>query len=184
MNTLKSIRSELNLTQDQLAGLSDTTRHSVIRMEQLCYPQPLPSIVTAISELTGLTPEAIETQYFADVERNRIATGLLLEPHYETLTAVASLLAAPVVTSTTSSIAVSGIHPFETWRIHACDLLGVSSSQIHFSIMTSIHPATLFKYEAFKTGFPLPIKVALTHIGLPPTLIEIFSSSAAFNTIH
>ena len=177
MNYTKELRAELVLTQEQLAALSETSRHAVMRMEQLCYPTPLPNIVTTLSELTGLSEEQIQVQYTKDVILNRLTTARALRPHHNFLVSMGTKLAQ-------LPLSEINIHPFTIWRHAVTSLLGVSNSQIHFSIMTSIHPATLSKYEVFKTGFPMAIEVALTQCELPSDLINLFNTSPAFNLVR
>ena len=180
MSRIRELREQLNLSQDQLANLAEVSRHAVIRNEQLCYPNPLPRVVTALSELTGLAPLSIETDYYQDVLTNRRTTGALLKEHHNYLLALTHQL---VVNSGLSGT-LSSQHPFAFWRLSVSSLLNVSSSQIHFSIMTSIHPATLFKYESFKTGFPAPMHVALTQLGLPDEQLALFAETSIFNWIR
>lgn len=180
ISSIKELREDLNLNQSELASLSEVSRHAIIRLEQLCYPNPLPSVVQALSDLTGISVDTIVGQYLRDVTTNRVMTGSLLNYHHNFLLSLTQQL---IVNSGLSG-SLTSQHPFSIWRITVSDLLRVSTSQIHFSMMTSIHPATLFKYEAFKTGFPEPIKVALTEMDLPPSQIEIFETSDLFNWVR
>ena len=179
MNRIRALRDDLQLSQDKLASLAEVSRHSIIRMEQLCYPNPLPNVVMALSDLTGVSEKDIETQYYEAVLTNRVRTGLLLVPHHDLLLKLTHQL----IVSCSISGGIPDVHLFTIWRSAIADLLRVSSSQIHFSMMTSIHPATLFKYEAFKTGFPDPIKVALEQMNLPLEQITLFETSEVFNWI-
>lgn len=174
MSRIRELREELHISQDQLASLAEVSRHAVIRSEQLCYSSPLPSIVQALSDLTGLSENEIVQFYLNDVKHNRIKAGLLLFPFHNYLLALTHQLIVSAGTMVSQ-------HPFAIWRMTCCDLLGVSTSQVHFSIMTSIHPATLSKYEAFKTGFPGPIGLALTEMNLPSEQITLFETQDLFN---
>ena len=179
MNNLRELRFMLNLNQIQLANLSEVSRHAVMRMEQLCYPNPLPNVITALSDLSGLNPDVLIKQYECDVHINRVNTGKRLEVYHKQLIHFAQLAKQPDALKP-----LSKDHPFALWRKLTCDLLGERTSQVHFSIMTSIHPATISKYEAFKTGFPVPMAVALSECNLPASLLEVFDTDPAFNLIR
>ena len=178
-SSLKELREDLNLSQDQLASLAEVSRHAIIRLEQLCYPNPLPRVIETLSDLTGLSINSLEKDYLSDVLANRLNTGALLRPHHNFLVS----LTQELIINSGLSENLTNSHPFSLWRITVSDLLKVSASQIHFSMMTSIHPATLHKYENFKTGFPEPIKVALTEMDLPTLQLAIFEEYATFNEI-
>lgn len=168
---VRTLREELELSQDQLATLAGISRHAVMRMEQLCYPNALPSVVLALSELTGVDEDSIISDYRNDVHRNRFKTGrMLLNYHPQLIEMAQSLVDKRYYKSDPV------FHPFTLWREDCANYLGVSQSLIHFSMMTSIHPATLSKWEDFKTGYPVPAEVAFKEMQLPDALTELFKA--------
>ena len=173
-STIKQLRLSIGITQNELAIQAGVSRHSVIRQEQLCYPTPLPSIISLLSDVLGTSEDLIIHSYLRDVSLNRHNTGLTALSDHDRLIYLANKV------SRTPSIS---IHPFQIWRESVFDRQDISTSRIHFSQLCSIHPATLSKYEAFKTGFPTPIEVAFKEMNLPSTLLDIFNSPA-FNTIR
>ena len=170
---IRQLRLQINLTQQELAIQCGVSRHAIIRQEQLCYPTPLPSVVSTLSDITGLSELFIRTCYLNDVTTNRLNTAELLRP------ISLSLLSSAKRTNSTISK-----HPFMAWREHIFTIAGLPDSRIHFSIMTSIHPATLTKYEAFKTGFPGAIEIAFNEMQLPGELINYLRITPAFNAIR
>ena len=172
-SSIRDLRQSLGISQNELAIQSGVSRHSVIRLEQLCYPTPLPSIVSLLSDAIGTSEALIREAYLRDVTLNRMNTAQSVFNNHKLLHALARL-------STTRPLSTK--HPFQIWRESVCARNNnISISRIHFSKLTSIHPATVFKYETFKTGFPHPIEVVFKELGMPPELINVFHTPP-FNT--
>lgn len=165
-STLKELREELHLTQQELADQAGVSRHAILRLEQLCYPTPLPNVINTLSDILGTSEATLTQRYLDDVNLNRALSGEQYFYDHPYMIAVAEAL--------TKQPNHKVVHPFEQWRTAITDYSGLASSRIHFSQLTSIHPATLARYESFKTGFPPPIEVAFKAMGFPNALLELF----------
>lgn len=176
-SNIKALRLSSGLTQRELAIQCHVSRHSVIRNEQLCYQSPLPTIVSTLSDILGTSENKIIEAYLADRSLNRAATAQNILFNHQRLEEIALSLAFEGVQ------ALSANHPFQTWREWVLGEQTYPISRIYFSQVVSVHPATLYKYEAFKTGFPLPLSVAFKEMLLPPRLIELFNAPP-FNSIR
>lgn len=169
-SSIRELRLSLGISQQELAIQAGVSRHSVIRTEQLCYPSPLPSLVSTLSDIVGTSESVITSNYLSDVHANRLYTADNYLSNHTRLIYLAN------------TMPLSTMHPFQLWRETVCEELSLPESRIHFSQLCSIHPATLYKYETFKTGFPTPISVAFKEMGLPSELLKIFEE-AMFNYI-
>jgi transcriptional regulator with XRE-family HTH domain len=169
-STLKELREELNLTQSELADQAGVSRHAILRLEQLCYPTPLPNVIHTLSDILGTSVTVLNARYVDDVRVNRALSGEQYFYDHPYMIALAEQLIKQYANVTVNP----AVHPFEQWRTAITDYNGLPSSRIHFSQLTSIHPATLARYESFKTGFPPPIEVAFKAMGFPNTLLELF----------
>ena len=174
-SSIRDLRLSANLTQSALAWEAQVTRHSIIRLEQLCYPTPLPSVVNALSDTTGLSTVRISSDYLSDVVANRLLAG---QEIFSDASLIMRLLSAIEVINL--SDLTSADHPFKEWRCLLFHSLGLPTSRIYFCQRTSIHPAIVGKYEDFKTGFPTAIRLALTECGLSPEAMARFDA-ACFN---
>ena len=172
---VKHLRLSLGLTQFELATQAAVSRMAVLRNEQLCYPTPLPAIIATLSDIIGLSVPAITASYQEDVSKNRSISASEIFNDHEHLIRVADIIGYTYNHNYTS-------HLFKVWREAIFDKLVLNTSRIYFSQCTSIHPATLSKYESFKTGFPAPIELAFKEMNFPPELIKIFKSTP-FNRI-
>lgn len=168
-STLKELREELHLTQQELADQAGVSRHAILRLEQLCYPTPLPNVINTLSDILGTSEATLTQRYLDDVNLNRALSGEQYFYDHPYMIAVAEAL-----TKQPNHNSKLNVHPFEQWRTAITDYSGLASSRIHFSQLTSIHPATLARYESFKTGFPPPIEVAFKAMGFPNALLELF----------
>ena len=174
INTLKELRNTIGITQSELAAEAGVSRHSVLRQEQMCYPSPLPNIIAALSDITGQSERSLVEQYKIDVKRNRdLAQHIYFYDH--------QLMWKAYIRADTPT--KTGKHPFQVWREALFEFLGENDSRIHFCSVTSIHPATLSKYESFKTGFPAGMEVALLESGVPEDLVKRFKTEGVFNTV-
>lgn len=148
------------------------SRHSIMRQEQYCYPTPLPNIVATLADvnLLGLSERSLLNAYHDEVTANRIIHGR-------------------VIASNRGWIPLDYVshrgkhHAFTSWRRILCVANDLPTSAIQFSQMFSIHPATLTKYESFKTRFPHPIEVALNEAGCPADLLDSFRTHHDFNIV-
>ena len=175
MSHIKDLRRSIpDLTQLELSKLSMVSRHSVLRLEQLVYPTPLPNVVATLSEITGISEWQIEIDYARDVIENRGLSGTSYFSDHAFLISQAKVLADRYGEGST-------VHNFKKWREYVMIVAREPISAIHFCQLTSIHPATLSRYEAFRTGFPSAIGTALLGCGIPQSLIDYFCSSTAYN---
>lgn len=168
-STLKALRESIPLTQEELAIQAAVSRHAVLRQEQLCYPSPLPNIIDTLSDIVGTDSQTLTNRYLEDVARNRAESGFEYFNDHAFLAGTATH-----IINNYSRTTSHGKHPFQVWRESVMDSLGLSDSRIHFSQVTSIHPATLSRYESFNTGFPAPVEVAFRSMGFPEALIQLF----------
>lgn len=160
--TLKDIRLNHHISINDLAYEAEVSRHAIIRMEQLCYPSPLPSIITALSDITGLSEFDLEDAYLTDVRLNRLYAAANIFAHrglvYDSWEAV-----------NPNSLSK---HPFQQFREVLFRALKLPISRIYFSGAISAHPATLDKYEQFKSGLPEPLRVALQQSDCSDAVIQ------------
>lgn len=170
METIRELRTHSHLTQSQLASRANATRHAVLRMEQHLYPTPLPSIVIALSEITGIYETRIAEQYLREVSENRKIHGELWGLKY----ADSELLYEDY----------GNRHPFAGFRTSLAHIAGIRDSAIQFCMAFSIHPYTLSEYEGFKADFPHQIDIALTEAGLPANITTVLKGSERFNRIN
>jgi transcriptional regulator with XRE-family HTH domain len=168
--TLRELRIRNHMTQKSLAEASDATRHAVLRMEQHVYPTPLPNIIAALSEITGLSEVSLIRQYEKEVHYNRVTNGQVWD-------------LINVDTGGIFDIDYGSLHPFRGWRIELAHMMGQPDSQIQFCMAFSIHPYVLSEYEAYKTGYPESIRIALHEAGLPSNITTIFEKDERFNRV-
>jgi len=145
---VRRLRLEFNLTQDELARESRTSRLAVLRNEHLCYPTPLPNIATHLSMFTEVPLNTLIHEYHNDVLRRRRYTAeTLLEldsDDYNVLNEVS----------------------FKQFRIEKCSAVGLPTSLIKFSSMICVHPSTINSYETAQmenltVALPRALAVAL-----------------------
>lgn len=188
-NTVKEARLSADLTQNELAIQAAVSRHSILRMEQLCYPAPLPNVIGTLSDITGVSERKLTDGYLEDVRLNREDTG---EVWFADGASVAYAYAVAIVEDYTplnpDHRRRKHEHPFTQWRVAMAELTNEHDSGIHFSMLFSIHPATVNRYESFKTGFPPGIAVAFEAAGLLDSpkgkkLMALFKHHKLFNTV-
>jgi hypothetical protein len=159
--TLKDIRLNHSIALNDLAFEAQVSRHAVLRMEQLCYSTPLPSVIAALSDITGLSELDLEQAYDMDVRLNRIRTDSLVFSH------------RGIVREALDNVdPYANTHQFQQWRENVYTALELPVSRIHFSSDISVHPATLDKFESFKSRFPRPLEIALTQCGVDHLIIR------------
>lgn len=159
-----------------------------MRLEQLCYPTPLPNVIATLSDISGLSESKLEQGYLEDIKKNRAANGRIW---FNPANANFCLSAVHAVIRHHEEKPIEFFHrphnhAFALWRMAMADNLGVPDSSIHFSQLFSIHPATLNKYESFKTSFPAMIEVALEEAGILDTApglatLNLFKNHRLFN---
>lgn len=154
-----------------------------MRMEQLCYPNPLPNVLAALSDITGVSEQDLRKQYHAAVKHNRAETALKYFFDHQFIDQFTSYM----VSAASEPI---DKHPFVVWREHImrhhndkAGRVGESLSQIKFSSLVSVHPATLNKYETFDSGFPGALNDALTEMLLPDHSLKLLNTHPIFNQI-
>jgi transcriptional regulator with XRE-family HTH domain len=164
---LKRLRLEANISQKDLAFEAGCSRHAVMRMEQLCFPNPLPNVISALSDLLGVSEAMLIHEYESDVYSNRRHSGTLYG-----LNKVTDAYVTRAVRD--SLLPLSNSHSaFGNWRKALARGVGDATSQVHFSSRFSIHPAIISKFEANGGPFPLAIATALTFGGLPTNVCDI-----------
>lgn len=169
MQTLRELRLDSGHTQKTLADLAGVTRHAVLRMEQHVYPTPLPRIIHALSEISGIAETALEFMYNTEVMENRINSGRLWN-----LTEVDARI---------FQYDVGSRHPFIGFRVALANRAQQPISLIHFCIAFSIHPYVLSEYEAYNSTFPELINKALTEAGCRDYIIYELVHNERFNYV-
>lgn len=169
---LRAMRTERGLSQIDLAMEAGVSRHSILRMEQLCYPTPLPHVIQALSDITGVSEKELVAQYQSNVASNRELAKVTY--FYDAQILWTALRFAKEATTK---------HPFMVWRETVMRSVGEATSRIHFCSVVTVHPAILDKYESFKTGFPEQLEIALKESGIPAAMIGYFKSEAVFNRV-
>jgi DNA-binding XRE family transcriptional regulator len=168
--TLREIRQEANLTQAQLAYEADISRHAVLRMEQHVYPVPLPNVIDALSQISGLSESTLYNRYIAEVESHREESGIQWS--------------LDTITDAIFEYDSGSHHPFIGLRHNIAHRVGKPDSAIQFSMAFSIHPFTLSEYESFRTHFPEQISIALTQANLPSNILTTLHESERFNRVN
>ncbi len=170
METLRQIRLDNHLTQKALADIAtDITRHAVLRMEQHVYPTPLPSVIRALHEISGLSENVLSEQYMREVHENRVESG--------------KDWALDTLTREIFFYDPGNRHPFREFRERIAYRAEMPASAIQFCIAFSIHPYTLSEYEEFKTHYPHTISNALTEAGLPSSINSVLENEERFNRL-
>ena len=185
-NRFLEVRLTHSFTQRDLAFEAQVSRHAVMRMEQLCYPNPLPEVINAMSRITGLSEAYLTELYHSAVSENRSATAL---KYFYDPVAIENITQLVKTYSPTNP---SNEHPFVLWRHdvikyhveHAVSHRVLSAgqlSQIKFSSLISVHPAILNKYESFGSPFPKAIGDAFKEMLIPDSVINTLSNHPVFN---
>lgn len=165
--TLKNIRINHNISVNDLAYESGVSRHAVLRMEQLCYGTPLPNIIEGLSAITGIAEGILTEAYLTDVRLNRLFSA-------NTYFAHRGMLNEAIESINMEHLGASG--SFQGWRELVFGWQHYPQSRIYFCSAVSVHPATLLKYESFKSGFPAPLEVALTQCNVSDNVLEYFKA--------
>lgn len=171
MNHLKDLRESNGLRQADLAMEAGCSRAAVMRMEQLVYPEPLPNVLNALSDVSGISADHLRILYASDVEDHRYWSGQKWLLDMYTVNEIDNL--------------VNGHRYgelFEYMRKEWARRVGEAQSQIHFCMAFSIHPAVLSKYESGATNhLPSGVLEALLGGGLGRSVTDYLRSSDAFN---
>jgi transcriptional regulator with XRE-family HTH domain len=169
MNHLKDLRVAHGLRQLDLAMEAGCGRTAVLRMEQLVYPEPLPNVLSALSDITGESVVRLRNLYLSDVSDHRYFSGQkwrLSEIHGF----------GPDVMSLQYG------KRFELLRKAWARNVGEPDSQVHFCMAFSIHPAVLSKYESGATNhLPRGVLDALLGAGLGQPEVDYLAVSPEFN---
>src|SRR4030095_5912810 len=170
--TLKDIRLDYHISLNDLAYESSVSRHAVMRMEQLCYPTPLPSVIIGLSDITGISEQELVDAYMRDVISNRAFSRLTSFAHRRLLNEALEHLGNLVSDGMLSRL---DKHPFQAWRELVFSWQRQNISRIYFCGAVTVHPATLDKYESFKNdSIPEPLVVALHQCGVEDNIIDYF----------
>lgn len=164
---LKRLRLEHNISQKDLAFEAGCSRHAVMRMEQLCFPNPLPNVLSALSDLTGVSEAMLVYEYESDVYKNRRHSGVLYRLDKVTETDVTRAIRDSLLPLSNSHSA------FGNWRKTLARGVGDATSQVHFSSRFSIHPAVISKFESNGGTIPEAIIGALRIAGMDESIAII-----------
>lgn len=170
------------ISQQELATQAAVSRHSVLRLEQLCYPTPLPNVIDTLSDITGLSDEWLRVGYKADVNKNRFNSGMLFFGGSRGYEALQVAEAANNHVLRQDSVGPH-LHVFEVWRRAIATKRNVPNSQIHFCQMFSVHPSVINRYEGLKTEFPKALEEAFVEATCPPELLDYFKTTPTFNVV-
>lgn len=141
-------------------------------MEQFTYPEPLPNVIAALSDITGHSRAHLELLYRSDVEDHRYWSGQKWRLD-------------EVSIGSFDSIGPGRYGElFEKVRKTLARKVGESQSQIAFCMAFSIHPAVLSKYESGATNhLPSAVIDALLGGGLGRSVCDYLASSSDFNGV-
>lgn len=172
----RDIRERHGVTQPELASLAGMTTHGVLRYEQGLYAKPSIKYLHALSEISEYSVQELEHSYRWH-RNNRI---------YETTKLFSTILEVPdrreEILQTVLRIAEVNnrlalpdkpSHPFAMFRTRLCAAVGEPLSQIHFCILTCIHPSYLDNFEKGKTArVPRHLSEILVNAGLTKADID------------
>jgi len=146
-NPIKELRTQLALTQTELADLSGISQQGVLRYEQSLYEEPSEKLVDALVELEyPRSPASQDTLRKWIIDR------------YKTDRVQIQQSAARLFQNPPLILINSHEHPFITWRSKC---LG-TSSRMKFCILLAVHPGTVAEYEKGRRRYmPRQLREAL-----------------------
>lgn len=129
LNPIKRVREDHHLTMKALASLAGVTEQNVVRAESGMFGSLPPSIVDAISTLTGDSADRVHINYQLWVEAEL--------KEVELPTAVSDKMILDRVT-------------FKDWKKAVCALNGMPDTTVGFCKLFKLHPYVIDKWEGGK----------------------------------
>jgi DNA-binding XRE family transcriptional regulator len=124
-NPIKILRMELGLTQGALASIAGITEQVILKSEQGLYPTLPPTVLRALSKVTGISEANIEAQYEEWINS---------ELRQVVLPSVGLKFDTP--------------ESFLLWKAELCTLNEVPNSVVAVCKLLKINPYVIQKYEA------------------------------------
>jgi transcriptional regulator with XRE-family HTH domain len=124
-NPIKILRMELGLTQGALASIAGITEQVILKSEQGLYPTLPPTVLRALSKVTGISESNIEAQY------------------EEWINSELKLVELPPAT-----LKFDTPESFLLWKAELCTLNEVPNSVVAVCKLLKINPYVIQKYEA------------------------------------
>lgn len=148
-NPIKIKREKLNLTQKELAHLSNVTPQRVLREEQFIYTQASPDIIASLSEDDNEHDDMANEYVVQRMKLHQQFTeDLVTSPFYEEWVGHAVNYAIDYWDAL--SVVRSPTRLFrESLFEHYC----IPNSAVKFSMFTGMHPGTLSDIETGKTDW-------------------------------
>lgn len=144
INPIKKVREEHHLTMKALASLAGVTEQNIVRAEGGMFGSLPPSIIDAISTLTGEKPERINMEYE---------------------TWVAQELMEVKLPSGQSDKMILDRSTFIEWKAAVCALNDVPNTTVGFCKVFKMHPYVIDKWESGKLkSAPLQLIQRLAHM--------------------
>lgn len=178
MSTLKRLRKEAGLTEQELADLAGITRHAVLRNEQMLYTRPSTEIVNCLSDLTDTHPQDILEDYDADrIGRIHLTSTMLSKHRPSTLAEIADVqsVCERLLSAANHPAVGKNISPFQHFREALFSYYNLPTSRIQFCIHLCLHPAVVTRYETnwpLNSGkMPTAVGNALETIGVPGSVV-------------
>lgn len=180
MTTLKDLRESHSISQVDLAASAGISVHGVLRYEQMLYAKPSIKYLYALSELTGRPVGELEQIYREQRQHQINKTAATFSPFLsnrgwreQTLGLIEEMSKHLGHIYTPDHVS----HPFVMFRTRLAAAVGQPVSQIHFCIMTCIHPSYLDNFEKGKTArVPRHLSELLMQGGFPKKDIDRLNS--------
>lgn len=134
-----TLRTELGLTQRELARHAKVSIQTVMRAEQGLHPHLSGRVANALSELANIPASTIRREYRACRARNiaEFSNELTSQPNY-----------AIALNSAIRLAATSDGPPIQNFREQLFGDYGLPTSGIKFCVMTGLHSAVLNNVES------------------------------------
>lgn len=162
MNTIKRLRNEANLTEQQLADEVGVTKDYIVKLENTLYANASPFVVNFLAKELGLNAIDIHADYDSDYE-SKAQTWLEISRDFPELNWVRLH-----DTMCRMDWTITHDHPHLWFRRFVANYYDLPDSQIKWAQYMGIHPASLSKYELTKTAnMPSAIRRSLSMLGLP-----------------
>lgn len=177
MNPLRQLRSDLFMTQEEVADLAGITSQSILRYEQGLYEKPSLKLIQTLLSLGSPSNVTIQS-VTKDYSKWRTAHQRLASVYF---TPVGTLYRLRIIESDWFSVGGGATQnpiiqrfeplesPFETWRTGILD----NPSRMNFCILLAIHPSVVASYEkGRRRGMPPLIRIALVHAGVSLEVLD------------
>lgn len=171
-NVVRDIRTNSNMTQQELADEAGLTRMFVLRAEQYLHTTLSPSLAMALSkhDSESRTPVVLISAY-SNGRRTQLHVNsqAITQNGYYGLR-VRNALEYAIATSLDSIAASSDgssarfHHPFALFRTHLFAAFDMPTSQIKFCTITGVHPTVLANLENYKGTIDDTITQALSEV--------------------